>query len=72
MSEDTVTLNVVDEPKTFSFVGQRLEGESFADYKERQKTIKTKQEQNAKGTLFWDSRNRGTYIKAKHANVGEQ
>lgn len=66
---DTVTLNVIDEVEVFSFAGERLTGESFDDYKTRQKKISAKQHQVAKGKLIWDSRAKGTFIKEKHSEL---
>jgi len=45
------------------FVPQRLEGESFSDYKERRLVANYKLHQMAQGKLIWDSRNQGTYRK---------
>ena len=40
---------------------QRLENESFEEYKERRLVAKYKNHLNAKGRLIWDSKNQGTY-----------
>jgi hypothetical protein len=45
------------------FVPQRLEGESFDEYKERRVVANYKLHQMAKGNLIWDSRKQGTYKK---------
>ena len=47
------------------FQPQRLENESFEDYKERRLVAKYKNQMNAKGRLIWDSKEQGTYqVKA--------
>ena len=66
---DEVTLNIVDEPTVFSLFGERLQGETFVDYKLRQKQVRAKQKQLAKGKLVWDSRTKGQYIKEKHGEL---
>lgn len=43
------------------FQPQRLENESFADYKERRLVARYKNHMNAKGRLIWDSKAQGTY-----------
>ena len=45
------------------FAPQRLQNESFEEYKERRLVAKHKLEQMSAGKLIWDSRNQGTYIK---------
>ena len=45
------------------FQPQRLENESFVDYKERRLVAKYKNQMNAKGRLIWDSKANGTYQK---------
>jgi hypothetical protein len=45
------------------FIPQRLETESFADYKERRLVANYKLHQMAQGKLIWDSRKQGTYRK---------
>jgi len=52
------------------FAPQRLEGETYADYKERRLVAHYKLHQMAKGRMFWDSRpepgKKGvTYVKEK-------
>ena len=44
------------------FVPQRMEGESFADYKERRLVANYKLHMMAKGNLIWNSK-QGTYRK---------
>lgn len=48
-------------------VPQRLEGESFDDYVKRRQLSNMNIKYNRKnGKMFWDSREKGTYVKAKH------
>ncbi len=44
------------------FIPQRMEGESFADYKERRLVANYKLHMMAKGNLIWNSK-QGTYRK---------
>lgn len=43
--------------------GKRLDGEKFDDYRKRLKIEKIIMKNRIKGTLFWDSKKYGTYIK---------
>lgn len=67
MEEVTYKIDDSEEVKEIEskniFIPQRMEGESFADYKERRLVANYKLHMMAKGTLFWDSRNQGTYRK---------
>jgi hypothetical protein len=47
------------------FVPQRLENESFSDYKDRRLVAKYKVHQMAQGNLIWNSKEQGTYRKVK-------
>jgi hypothetical protein len=48
-------------------VPQRLEGESFDDYVKRRELSKMNTKYNRKnGKMFWNSKEQGTYVKAKH------
>lgn len=48
-------------------VPQRLEGESFDDYVKRRELSNMNNKYNRKnGKMFWNSREQGTYVKAKH------
>jgi hypothetical protein len=48
-------------------VPQRLEGESFDDYVKRRELSKMNIKYNRKnGKMFWNSSEKGTYVKAKH------
>ena len=44
----------------------RGENETFDEYKRRRKSENLKLKLYLKGTLVWDSRLKGTYIKSKH------
>lgn len=62
--DDTVTDVAEKEIETKNiFIPQRLENESFADYKERRLVANYKLHEMAKGKLIWDSRKQGTYRK---------
>ena len=45
---------------------KRKKHESYAAYKDRLRTERKAEKIRAKGILVWDSKHRGTYIKAKH------
>ena len=48
-------------------VPQRLEGESFDDYIKRRTLSNMNIKYNRKnGKMFWNSREKGTYVKEKH------
>lgn len=47
------------------FIPHRLENESFEQYKERQKFKDKEIKRIKRGTLIWDSREKGQYIKGK-------
>jgi hypothetical protein len=48
-----------------SYAPERLEGESFEQYKMRRAMGNAQIKVNAKGRMFWNSQEQGTYIKAK-------
>lgn len=51
-------------------VPQRLEGESFDDYVKRRELSNMNNKYNRKnGKMFWNSREKGTYVKAKNEPV---
>ena len=45
------------------FASQRLEGESYSDYCERRKVAHYRLHLDAKGKMFWNSKEQGTYRK---------
>lgn len=51
------------------FVGARLDAEVFETYKKRQLAARKQQKLNAKGRMLWNSREKGTYNKAKHGEL---
>lgn len=51
------------------FVGARLDAEVFEAYTKRRKAAREQQKLNAKGTMLWNSREKGQYIKAKHGEL---
>lgn len=69
MGEDSVT--DVEEKVVYDnlFVGARLDAEVFETYKARQRAARQQQKLNAKGTMLWNSREKGQYIKAKHGEL---
>lgn len=62
-SATDVVEKVTDIESKNIFIPQRLENESFADYKERRLVANYKLHQMAQGNLIWDSRKQGTYRK---------
>jgi hypothetical protein len=46
-------------------VPYRMDGESFEDYKFRQKEVNKYYKKLLEGSLFWDSKEQGTYHKEK-------
>jgi len=48
----------------FSGAAYRLEGESYEEYKARQKMLKALQKRHLKGTKLWPSHIMGTYYRA--------
>lgn len=47
------------------FIPHRLELETQEEYRTRQKAVKSKLKELKRGTVFWDSRKKGTYKKGK-------
>lgn len=48
---------------------QRNENETFQDYRERQNLFEKATKKLTEGKLVWDSRSKGTYVKAKHGDL---
>lgn len=48
-----------------SYAPNRLDGESFEQYQMRRAMGNAQIKMNANGRLIWDSKELGTYIKAK-------
>lgn len=69
MSEEVTY--TIDESVTYDnlFVNSRLDGEVFETYTKRRKAAREQQKLNAKGKMLWNSREKGTYNKAKHGEI---
>lgn len=69
MSEEVTY--TIDESVTYDnlFVNSRLDGEVFETYTKRRKAAREQQKLNAKGKMLWNSRENGTYNKAKHGEI---
>lgn len=51
------------EETKLDFTPHKLENETQEEYKQRRKVCKKFEKQRLKGLLYWDSSQRGTYIK---------
>jgi hypothetical protein len=71
MGEGNEVTYTVDESVTYDnlFVNSRLDGEVFETYTKRRQAARKQQKLNAKGKMLWNSREKGTYVQAKHGDL---
>ena len=65
IEDETVEVEQVTDVDTETlFAPQRLQGETYQDYKERRLVAHYKLHEMSKGRLIWNSREQGTFRKA--------